>query len=114
MNKKEEFKAFASNHPELLSSIKSGEMTWQKYYEIYDIYGDKKEAWDKYLNSSSSKNDSLSKIIKNIDMESIQNHINTAQKALGFISELTSKSSENLGSNLAKGPTSPINKFFGD
>ncbi len=114
MSKKEEFKTFASSHPELIESIKSGEMTWQKYYEIYDIYGDKAEVWDKYLKQT-PKNDSLSKLIKNIDMESIQNHINTAQKALGFISELTSKGASNVES-LAKGPTTPrpINKFFGD
>ena len=35
---KENFKIFAKNHPELLDYIKSGEMTWQKFYEIYDLY----------------------------------------------------------------------------
>ena len=39
MNKKEEFKNFARLHPELVTYIKNGNMSWQKFYEIYDIYG---------------------------------------------------------------------------
>ena len=112
MDKKESFKNFASNHPELITSIKKGETTWQKLYEIYDIYGEKEEVWQKYL--APQEKDSISRLIKNIDMDSIQNHINTAQKALSFISELTSK---NSATDLTtKGPTTPrpINKFFGD
>ena len=35
-NKKEQFKNFARIHPELVEYIKNGEMTWQKFYEIYD------------------------------------------------------------------------------
>ena len=34
---KEEFKVFARSHPERVSFIKSGEMTWQKFYEIIDM-----------------------------------------------------------------------------
>ena len=112
MDKKESFRNFASNHPELITSIKNGETTWQKLYEIYDIYGEKEEVWQKYL--APQEKDSISRLIKNIDMDSIQNDINTAQKALSFISELTSK---NSATDLTtKGPTTPrpINKFFGD
>ena len=39
MDKKEEFKIFARKHPELVSFVKDKSMTWQKFYEIYDIYG---------------------------------------------------------------------------
>ena len=37
MGKKEEFKLFASNHPELVSYVRDGSMSWPKFYEIYDI-----------------------------------------------------------------------------
>ena len=49
MEKKEEFKNFARLHPELLDYIKNKEMTWQNFYEIYDIYGSDENAWSKYL-----------------------------------------------------------------
>lgn len=117
-NKKEEFKRFASLHPELIKYIKSGEMNWQKFYEIYDIYGEDKTAWSSYLDSDSSNNsmslEGITKMVKNVDMDSIQKHINTAQKALGFISELTTKNAP-AASNL-KTPLTPrpLNKFFED
>ena len=119
MNKKEEFKRFASLHPELIKYIKNGNMTWQKFYEIYDIYGDNQEAWSEYINSSTTNTtdsslNQITKMVKNVDMDSIQKHINTAQKALGFISELTSKGSP--VENISKGPLNPrpLNKFFED
>lgn len=116
MDKKESFKNFAKNHPELLSSIKSGESTWQKLYEIYDIYGEDDRAWNTYFKPKSTSSSSLgniSDIVKGIDMESVQKHINTAQKALGLVQELTGKE---VASGVTKGPVSPrpINKFFED
>ena len=62
MEKKEEFKSFVRKNPELLKYVKSGEMNWQKFYEIYDLYGEDKNAWSEYLKkeekitSTSSKN----------------------------------------------------------
>ena len=47
-------------------------------------------------------------------MESVQKHINTAQKALGLVQELTGKGAGI--SEAVKGPVSPrpLNKFFED
>ncbi|MCM1053032.1 MAG: YlbD family protein [Ruminococcus sp.] len=116
MDKKEAFKSFARNHPELVNSIKSGNTSWQKLYEIYDIYGEDNRAWDNYFNNNISTNNfnNISNIVKNIDMESVQKHINTAQKALGLVEELTGKGSS--VTPIAKGPSTPrpINKFFED
>ena len=119
MTKKEEFKSFVKTKPELIDYVNNGDMTWQKFYEIYDLYGDDRSVWDKYpkIISSGLNNNSLSKLtdlVKNIDIDSIQGHINTAQKALGFIQDLTTK---NPTSNIvSKGPSipRPINKFFED
>src|SRR5574344_448730 len=118
MDKKEEFKEFAKAHPELNSYITTHpDMTWQKFYEIYDIYGDSERSWSPYLTKNTSDLTSIknfSDIVKNIDINSIQEHIKTAQKALGFIQELTTKGAEKV--TTLYGPTSPrpINKFFGD
>ncbi len=117
MNKKEEFKRFASLHPELVKYIKNGNMSWQKFYEIYDIYGEDSNAWKEYINDNTISNNGIkgiTQMVKNVDMDSIQKHINTAQKALGFISELTTKNAS--PASIAKGPTTPrpLNKFFED
>ena len=63
MDKKESFKNFARNHPELLTSIKSGEGNWQKFYEIYDIYGEDSSVWNDYSRKETVNTDSgVSKI----------------------------------------------------
>ncbi len=116
MDKKESFKNFARNHPELINSIKTGDTSWQKLYEIYDIYGEDDRAWNNYFNkntNTSSNFSDITNIVKNIDMDSVQKHINTAQKALGLVQELTGKST--VGETV-KGPINPrpINKFFED
>lgn len=115
---KENFKAFAKNHPELLEFIKSGEMTWQKFYEIYDIYGEEERAWKDYLNKNGVNGgiNAIKDIIKNIDTNSIQKHINSAQKAIEVVQEFTGKSNPNISNNTFKGPSSPrpLNKFFED
>lgn len=120
MEKKEEFKNFARLHPELLDYIKNKEMTWQNFYEIYDIYGADENAWSKYLNSANSVNTKdtmnvLTEKLKTMDMNSIQEHIKTAQKALSIVSELTGKSDTTtpLTATIPKVPR-PINKFFED
>ena len=111
---KENFKIFAKAHPELLNYIKSGEMTWQKFYEIYDIYGEEERAWKPYLSSSKINIGSLKDIFKSIDTKSIQEQINNAQKAIGVVQELTSK--KGVEDIITKGPVSPrpINKIFED
>lgn len=114
MSKKEEFKAFAKTHPELVNSIRSGDASWQNLYEIYDIYGDDDRAWNNYLKKGNTSNiTNFTDIVKNIDMDSVQKHINTAQKALGLVQELTGKGAVTPS---AKGPVNPrpINKFFED
>lgn len=116
MDKKESFKSFAKGHPELINSIKSGESSWQKLYEIYDIYGEDDRAWNTYFNKNTSSNSfsGITDIVKNIDMDSVQKHINTAQKALGLVQELTGKGAESLNSIKTPVNPRPINKFFED
>lgn len=122
MSKKDDFKGFVKNHPELVNFIKNKEMNWQDFYNIYDIYGEDKTAWDKYFNSD-SKEDSqtsiagigeLTNLVKNINMDNIQKHIKTAQKAISVIQELTGKSAPSAASNIISKTPRPLNKFFED
>ena len=75
MDKKEAFKSFAKSHPELVNSIKTGDASWQKLYEIYDIYGEDDRAWNTYFNkgtTSSTGLGNITDIVKKIDMDSVQ------------------------------------------
>lgn len=126
MTKKEEFKEFVKTKPNLADYIKSGEMTWQKFYELYDLYGSNNEIWQKYeINDTRAIpniTEGITKItdlVKNVDVESIKSHINTAQKAIDFVQDLTLKKGmkdQTSVNNLNKGPISPrpLNKFFED
>ncbi len=110
MDKKESFKSFVSQHPELIKYVKNKESTWQDFFEIYDIYGEDKNAWDKYFNNDSDSIGELTNLFKNINMDNVQKHINNAQKAVSLIQELTNKSAPNIVSKTPR----PITKFFGD
>jgi len=86
----------------------------QKLYEIYDVYGDREDIWKSYVETN-VKNDttSIKDLFSNIDVNSLQEHIKTAQKALGFIEELTSESAKKVTKTVASTPR-PLDKFFGD
>ena len=101
MSKKEEFKAFVKLHPELIKFVKSNEMTWQKFYEIYSLYGKENSVWDKYFkdleeDSSSSSKESFSvtdliNMVKKVDLNSVQKNITNISKALGLVQSFVTK-----------------------
>ena len=109
MDKKANFKEFVSHHPELITFVKNKENTWQDFYEIYDIYGENEDAWNKYFNKDDSIGE-LTNLFKSINMDNVQKHINNAQKVVSLIQEITNKSTPNIVSKTPR----PITKFFGD
>lgn len=109
---KEDFKEFVKTKPELVDYVEDGSMTWQKFYELYDLFGNDNSVWSRYTKKSKS---SFSDFVSNIDVDAIQKHIESAQKALSFVSELTSKGSNNVTDTVASVASDrPINKIFGD
>ena len=93
-----EFKLFVKNNPFLISYIKNGKKSWQDMYELYDLYGEDEDAWLKFLEddkkeeATSNKNsgyfDDVYKMIKNIDVDKVQEGITSLQKTLGLFGEL--------------------------
>ncbi len=113
-DKKTQFKTFVSAHPELVSFVKNKEMSWQDFYEIYDIYGEESSAWEQYFATRDSsgtqeKLAELAGIFKNINMDTVQKYVNNAQKAINIIQELTKKGPETVVKSAR-----PITKFYGD
>ena len=108
---KEQFKKFISTKPELIEYVKNGEMTWQKFYELYDIYGENNTIWDTYRSKSKT---SIKELINNFDPTAIQKHLETAQKALDIFGEFANKGTTNINNNIKPNIERPLNKFFGD
>ena len=107
MSNKEEFKLFVKSHPELIRYVKNGEMTWQKFYETYSLYGKENDVWNKYFSSNeeikentNEKKDSVSltdviDMVKNVDLNSVQKNITNISKALGIVQSLITKDEVN-------------------
>lgn len=92
---KENFKLFVKNNPRLLRYIENKEMTWQKFYELYDMYGEDNEVWKKYLTDSAGVSFGVNDIVsyfKNINLDNVQESINSIQRVLGAIGDLTGNS----------------------
>lgn len=97
---KDSFRAFVRCNPNFIYSVKNKKVTWQELYELYDLYGDDKSVFSKYLEESGSSNRSsgggssksafndISNMIKELDVDKVQNGVTSLQKALSLFSEL--------------------------
>ena len=105
MEKKDEFKSFVRKNPSLIKYVKNGNMTWQSFYEIYDLYGEDDSAWTNYLKKEEKtetvdvvKNNTtvgdFFNFLKGIDLNSLQETVSSLQRVLGVFGDLTSKNTE--------------------
>ena len=120
---KELFKDFARKHKELASSVMQGNTTWQKLYELYDIYGEDSSIWNDYFvnnNVAEEKTPTTFKeffnTFKNMDMDSVQKGVTNLQKTIGLLQDLGLAS---LGSNKVVNNTNtyqprPLYRHFED
>lgn len=105
---KVEFKSFVRSNPYLISHVNSGEYTWQKFYEMYDIYGENSSVWDKYkeigdtvsippkvttVGDTSLKE--LFNMVKKIDLESVRKGAEGLQKAIALVQDFSKPSISN-------------------
>lgn len=120
---KENFKLFVKEHPEFVNYVNNGEMTWQKFYELYDMYGDNNDIWNKYLevgdtrssNTSSLLGDTSLKdifnVVKQIDLDTVKRGVDGLQKAVGLIQDIAGNKNSNNQSNYQR---RPMYKYFED
>ena len=90
MDNLDNFKQFVKNNPTFANYVKDGNMSWQKFYELYDMYGEESPVWDEYKQEK-KKSTTLNDIVnmaKNIDMDKFQDGINSLSKAVGLFSDL--------------------------
>lgn len=95
MSKLDDFKKFVAHHPEFVDYVKDNNVSWQTFYELYDLYGEDENIWKKYMKKDikdSINIDGLLKTVKNINLDSLEENISSLQKAVSLVEELTRKS----------------------
>jgi hypothetical protein len=91
MDNREAFKSFVRKNPTFANFIKDGSMTWQKFYELYDMYGENSSIWNEYKEVVTKKSTTLNDIInlaKNIDLDKLNDGVNSLSKAVGLFTDL--------------------------
>lgn len=105
MNKKEEFKKFIKDNPYLGKSVREGKTTFQKLYELYDIYGEDEDMFKEYKVEEEiekvENKETISNIInsiKGINMDEVKKNIESLQSAVSFIEDfvLPEKNTKNI------------------
>ena len=94
---KDSFKNFIYNHPEFIDQVKNNKTTWQKLYELYDLYGENNEIWERYKSNSITSNIDIKNLfntLKNIDLDNLEQNITSIQKAVGLVEEFTKPNKE--------------------
>ena len=100
MTKIDNFKDFVRKTPKLVKFVKNGDSSWQKFYEIYDLYGEDKEIWKDYLEVrkeaavATASTIGVSEVfnwLKNINLDSVQSGVTNLQKVLGLVQDFSSK-----------------------
>ncbi|MCR2820840.1 YlbD family protein [Lederbergia panacisoli] len=94
----EQFKAFVKEHPKLLQLVRREEYTWQELYEDWYLLGADDPKWSKFKNNITEPEQVVTKqepekkwmnqitgIIKNMDANQVQHHINQLSQAIGAI-----------------------------
>lgn len=104
---KEDFKRFVRSHPELVNYVNKGSMSWQKFYEMYDIYGESNSIWNNYRVTSDTNNTNtinqttstrsstvgdtslkdLFNMVKKIDLDSVKKGAEGLQKAIALVQD---------------------------
>ena len=119
MSKIEDFKDFVRNKPELASLVSSNKTTWQKLFETFDLYGEENSVWEELVKKEENRSFNIKGILNslnNIDTESFQNNINSIQKAIGFLEEITKDTKKDKKEKKVKKADSykTFDKFYSD
>lgn len=91
MSNLDNFKTFAKANPSFANYIKDGSMSWQKFYELYDMYGEDDNIWNEYRTTTKKNSPTLNDVLnlaKNIDVDKLQEGVSSLSKAVGLFSDL--------------------------
>ncbi|MDQ0198469.1 YlbD family protein [Neobacillus ginsengisoli] len=96
------FKEFVKNNPNIIQEVRKGNASWQELYEDWYLLGEDDKRWetiraDKKSDSETkteTKGDLMSNLmgmVKKMDPNQVQHHINNLSQALGAIQGVISQ-----------------------
>ena len=97
MSKLPQFKSFVKQNPSLVSHVKEGSMNWQKFYELYDLYGEDEQIWEPYIKKETkevTKEVGMGDLVtwfKNMDMDKMQEGIKSVERVLSVLQDFGTK-----------------------
>ena len=119
MKTKEEFKNFVNKNPTFANAVKRGDTSWQELFELYSLYDEDSNIWKKYKReeviegiTSSLSLASIIETLKGINLDSFQNNLESIQKAVSFLEEITKKDDKEETKKSPKDEN--IDRFYSD
>lgn len=107
----EQFKQFVKEHPKLRDEVKSGNKTWQQFFEEWYLHGEESDIWDSYRENSKSKKSKnketkdegyvgkVMSFMRNLDPNEIEGHLSSVNSTLTNIQNLISQFKSPASSN---------------
>lgn len=90
-----EFKSFVRTRPHLINYVNNDKMTWQKFYELWDLYGADHEIWEQYQTEvETNPFAEIGQLIKGVNLDSVRRNIGTLQKGVNLVQELLKQDQE--------------------
>lgn len=117
-----DFKEFVGKKPTLASYVNNGNMTWQKFYEMYEMYGSNNDIWNNYNNNyvkeTLATDIGLKQIFntfKSMDLATVQNGIGSIQKGINLLQELFVKNKGvSTSVRTSEYEPRPLHRYFDD
>ncbi|TMU87905.1 hypothetical protein FGG79_07285 [Bacillus sp. BHET2] len=128
--KVKEFKGFVKKHPKIVKDVRNGDANWQDLFEDWYLLGEDDTRWEKYKDDSMKEKDTTSnnpenkggwmdqvgEMVKKMDANQLQQHINSLSEALGTVQGVLSQfqSGSNRGgstSTKTETPSKPSHPF---
>lgn len=102
MDKLTNFKEFVKQNPSFIKHVRNNEMTWQKFYELYDLYGEESDVWNEYRGIKMAEESAtaaastigaadLFEWMKRINLDSFQDGISSIQRVISVLQDLGNK-----------------------
>ncbi|GIN57622.1 YlbD family protein [Lederbergia ruris] len=103
-----EFKEFIQQHPHLIKAVRREEYTWQELFEDWYLLGEDDPKWKSESSSKTEKNANkdgesklsigqITKILKNMDGNQLQHHIQQLSQAIGAVQGVLTQFSQSGG-----------------
>ncbi|YAR63234.1 YlbD family protein [Bacillus cytotoxicus] len=106
----QQFKEFVNHHPKMVHDVRSGQKTWQQFYEEWYLLGEKDEIWKQYQAdgeqvsspAQESKEERTSDLMeqmlsffKKLNVEEMQQHLTNVTSAIGSVQQVIQQFKEN-------------------